>query len=272
MARRVVGGAASSTPPLDRLLSLGITPFAWFSPFRGRASYTGAAMRVRRSSDNAEQDIGFVAGRLDTGALLAFCGAGDGLVTTIYEQVGGTAHAVQAVAGSQPAIVTAGVLETLGGQPAMRFVQANNPRLISTLTPPTGALAVAGSFNVASTSAARAFWSSPNGTNGRTQITTLGDISMGDLVVLNVPVAVDTPSVAAAAWSGGNTTGRLNGTAYGPAAVVRTTPASGFFLGARTDATGTSMNGLLGDVVIVDGVTDLAVLARVIGSLRGLTG
>ncbi len=31
-----------------------------------RTAYTGAAIRVRRSSDNAEQDINFVGGDLDT--------------------------------------------------------------------------------------------------------------------------------------------------------------------------------------------------------------
>jgi hypothetical protein len=47
-------------------------------------------IRVRRSSDNAEQNIGFVANvpnsPIDTGALLAFVGAGDGFVTTWYDQ------------------------------------------------------------------------------------------------------------------------------------------------------------------------------------------
>ncbi|MFN5753372.1 MAG: hypothetical protein ACK47G_13095, partial [Pseudanabaena sp.] len=37
-----------------------------------RTAYTGAAIRVRRSSDNAEQDINFVSGDLDTQSLLDF--------------------------------------------------------------------------------------------------------------------------------------------------------------------------------------------------------
>jgi hypothetical protein len=37
-------------------------------------AYTGAAIRVRRSSDNAEQDINFVSGDLDTQSLLDFVG------------------------------------------------------------------------------------------------------------------------------------------------------------------------------------------------------
>jgi hypothetical protein len=39
-----------------------------------RNSYTGAAIRVRRSRDNAEQDINFVGGDLDTQSLLDFVG------------------------------------------------------------------------------------------------------------------------------------------------------------------------------------------------------
>jgi hypothetical protein len=39
-----------------------------------RTAYTGAAIRVRRSRDNAEQDINFVSGNLDTQSLLDFVG------------------------------------------------------------------------------------------------------------------------------------------------------------------------------------------------------
>ena len=39
-----------------------------------RTAYTGSAIRVRRSSDNAEQDINFVGGDLDTQSLLDFVG------------------------------------------------------------------------------------------------------------------------------------------------------------------------------------------------------
>ena len=45
-------------------------------------------VRVRRSNDNAEQDIGFVGDELDTTALLTFVGANNGFVTTWYDQSG----------------------------------------------------------------------------------------------------------------------------------------------------------------------------------------
>ena len=54
-----------------------------------RSAYTGYAIRVRRSSDNTEQDIGFSSTfGLDTSSLTSFCGAGNGFVTTWYDQSG----------------------------------------------------------------------------------------------------------------------------------------------------------------------------------------
>jgi hypothetical protein len=82
-------------------------------------SYTGACIRVRRSSDNAEQDIGFVGVDLDTAALLAFVGAGDGLVTTWYSQ-SGFFNLTQTSSASQPAIVLGGTLQTLNGKPCLK--------------------------------------------------------------------------------------------------------------------------------------------------------
>jgi hypothetical protein len=77
-------------------------------------------MRVRRSSDNAEQDIGFVGNDLDTAALLSFVGAGDGRVVTWYDQQGSN-NAVQATSSAQPQIVASGSLITKGTKAALDF-------------------------------------------------------------------------------------------------------------------------------------------------------
>lgn len=88
-----------------------------------RTAYTGSAIRVRRSSDNTEQNIGFDAsGNLDTTALLSFVGAGNGFVTTWYDQSGSGNNATQTTASSQPRIVNAGIIETVGGKPAVRWL------------------------------------------------------------------------------------------------------------------------------------------------------
>jgi hypothetical protein len=78
-----------------------------------RTAYTGAAIRVRRSSDNAEQDINFVAGDLDTASLLTFCGAGNGFITTWYDQSGNANNAEQpTLLLSQALIVSSGAVIT----------------------------------------------------------------------------------------------------------------------------------------------------------------
>jgi hypothetical protein len=66
---------ASLTPPAPSLLLDTYTGAAVAYSLRQlRTAYTGAAIRVRRSSDNAEQDINFVGGDLDTQSLLDFVG------------------------------------------------------------------------------------------------------------------------------------------------------------------------------------------------------
>ena len=69
------------------------------------ASYNGSAIRVRRSSDNTLTDIGFLGnGDFDAASYLAFIGAGNGFVHTIYDQSGNGRHQVQATAAAQPQI------------------------------------------------------------------------------------------------------------------------------------------------------------------------
>lgn len=75
-------------------------------------SYSGSAIRVRRSSDSTEQDIGFTAGNLlDTASLLSFAGSGSAYVKTWYDQSGGGKNLSQTTAANQPRIVNAGVLD-----------------------------------------------------------------------------------------------------------------------------------------------------------------
>lgn len=91
-------------------------PNNWLSVIVGKAAYSGPLLRVRRSSDNAETDIYPAAnGVLDTAALLAFCGAGSGYVTKMYDQTGQARDSTQATAANQWRIVVTGAIETING-------------------------------------------------------------------------------------------------------------------------------------------------------------
>jgi hypothetical protein len=94
---------------------------AAYSVRKLRSGYTGSAIRVRRLSDNTEQDIGFVDGELDTASLTTFCSGTDGFVTTWYDQSGNANNATQGTAANQPKIVSSGSVITQGIKPALTF-------------------------------------------------------------------------------------------------------------------------------------------------------
>lgn len=76
------------------------------------SSYSGPLIRVRRSNDNAEQDIGQIGGgALDLTGLAAFVGANSAFVVRVYDQSGAGNHFGQTTAGLQPRIVNAGVYD-----------------------------------------------------------------------------------------------------------------------------------------------------------------
>lgn len=98
-----------------------------------RTAYSGSALRVRRSSDNTESDIGFVANQLDTASLLSFVGAGNGFVTTWYDQSGNLRNATNTTAANQPRIVNLGVLDiNTNGKAGLFWSDSSNQRLINT--------------------------------------------------------------------------------------------------------------------------------------------
>jgi hypothetical protein len=112
-----------------------VAPFVAYSLGRRlTVNYSGPLIRVRRSSDNAELDIRYVdsiSAVLDTTALLAFTGAGDGFVVTAYDQSGNARDFSQATADNQPQIVFSGVMSTMGAnlRPGMHHVSTD--RLVS---------------------------------------------------------------------------------------------------------------------------------------------
>jgi len=109
-------------------------------------NYTGSAIKVRRSSDNAELDIGFVNNELDTASLLDFVSSGDAFVTIIYDQVGSN-NMTQTTSSLQGQIVSNGSVITLGGKPCIIRGSDNNGGYLSAYAPNDG-VAVKGFFYV----------------------------------------------------------------------------------------------------------------------------
>jgi hypothetical protein len=113
---------------------------AAYSVRKLRSAYSGSAIRVRRSSDNTEQNIGFTAlGDLDTSALTTFCSGTNGFVTTWYDQSGNGRNAINTTAANQPQIVSSGSVLTLTGtgssKPCMLFDGTNDFLDLSTTLP-----------------------------------------------------------------------------------------------------------------------------------------
>jgi hypothetical protein len=87
---------------------------------------------VRRSSDNAEQNIGFDgSGNLDTSSLTSFCSGTNGFVTTWYDQSENGKNITQSTASNQPQIVSGGSVITKNSKPCCQFTNANNQNLIN---------------------------------------------------------------------------------------------------------------------------------------------
>lgn len=106
---------------------------AAYSVRKLRTAYTGASMRIRRFSDNSEQDIGFDSdGNLDTAAITSFVGSNSAAVVTWYEQSGQASawNLTQATSTRQPRITDAsGNVFTVNGKPAIDDTNSGQARL-----------------------------------------------------------------------------------------------------------------------------------------------
>ena len=113
---------------------LSVTSSVAYSLRKIRSAYTGNAIRVRRSSDNAEQDIGFVNSELDTTALTGFVG-GENLLSRSEEfdnaswvktNVTVTSEAVTAPDGT----MTADVIVEQATNTAHRIFTSSSPSIV----------------------------------------------------------------------------------------------------------------------------------------------
>jgi len=90
-----------------------------------RTLYTGYAIKVRRASDNSEQDIGFSGSQLDIASINSFCSGTNGFVTIWYDQSGNANNAIQTTSSNQPQIYDSitGVY-LLNGKPSILYSHA----------------------------------------------------------------------------------------------------------------------------------------------------
>ena len=132
-----------NTPLLDTYTGAA----AAYSLRKLRSAYSGSAIRVRRSNDNAETDIGFnVFGELDTVSLAAHCGSNNGFVKTWYDQSGSANDATQTNTANQPKIYdgTTGVVTNSNGKPAIQEV--NQSGFTETISSGTNAWTISAVF------------------------------------------------------------------------------------------------------------------------------
>jgi hypothetical protein len=139
--KKFASGASAFSGNLISLLPLDLIPGAITAvSFRKiRSDYTGACIRVRRVTDNVQQDIGFINGVLDTTSLLAFLGGVNGALHTMYDQSGNGNNFSNSTNPDQPIIVNSGVVQTLNGRPAALY-NGTNQYLVLLSNPISGAV------------------------------------------------------------------------------------------------------------------------------------
>ena len=89
-------------------------------------TYNQSAIRVRRASDNHEQNIGFDGNDLDITALATFCAGTNGFVKTWYDQSGNARNAMQATTSAQPKVYDSSTgVELENGKPTAYWTSAS---------------------------------------------------------------------------------------------------------------------------------------------------
>ncbi|WGK94383.1 MULTISPECIES: putative Ig domain-containing protein [Flavobacterium] len=227
------------------------------------SSYTGAAIQVRRSSDNVTQDIGFDAsGNLNQQALLDFVGpSGNGYVSTLYDQSGNGINLSQTTLANQPVVVLAGNLIIKSGRPVLfyesgTFLRASTAA--SLVAVPNSVIAVSGNVSVDGSSTHSVFQSgelsngltlslSPSGSLGGSK---RGQASMPTNAFINADVLNSIVMTSPA--NATSTQIFLNGTQATITAGATSTPltASGALAIGSFDGVGASSNSFTSEFVL----------------------
>lgn len=114
--------AASCTYFLDSFPSASMV----YSLRKLSCNYSGNCIKIRRNSDNTEQDIGYVSNYVDTASMKTFVGANSAYVVTFYDQSGNGYNATQSTSANQPRIMNAGAIEYQNSKVTMYFDGSND--------------------------------------------------------------------------------------------------------------------------------------------------
>lgn len=124
MGLRIVDNSSSFSSFVDDIFyitDLGVSLSIGVALRKLLRDYTGSCIKVRRSSDNTLQDIGFDQyGRIDIDALQTFVGSGDGYIHTFYDQAK-IDNFIQNENTRQPKIIESGMLLLENGKPTIKF-------------------------------------------------------------------------------------------------------------------------------------------------------
>jgi hypothetical protein len=263
---------------------LTVSSAAAYSLRKLRTAYTGNAIRVRRSQDNAELDIGFTPNAiLNTAALLTFVGANDGFVTTWYDQSGNSRHVTQATAANQPQIVTAGVVNTENGKPVINsnFKWLSNSAVSNDASLWGGNPQTMNAVARSSSSNDRDFFALLGGTATTSNLRSLGAASGGTdwryttgLDIFGSGVAINTYSIGTGRYSASTNNIRVNGVLRSTGSGTENTTAGELTIGARNPSGGTAGTFFIGECILFNvslSDSDALTLERNQGAYYGIT-
>jgi hypothetical protein len=121
----------AETPIVYLFEQINAAPIGAYSLRALNRNYTGPAVRIRRSSDNTELNVGFLKGNFDVETAKSFVGGGNGFITTWYDQSGNARDLTQGTQASQPRIVLTGDSDT-NNRPYIYIGEAAGRKLTNT--------------------------------------------------------------------------------------------------------------------------------------------
>jgi hypothetical protein len=127
----IASSRGTAAPPVGLLLDAYPGAEFAFSFRKLRSAYTGNCVRIRRSSDNAAQNFGFVNNYVDTISISTFCGSGNGFLITWYDQSGNSNNAVNTT--SPPQIYFSGAFVLRSGKIDLQFINLQFLVLVNTI-------------------------------------------------------------------------------------------------------------------------------------------